>query len=401
MTQSENRAEDPFFRRSEDTVWNACIGPQGHEENYVDGYIEAAVLLADLVVEKELYISRDTLVLPILYNARHAIELSLKYAIKRLYATGVLLEDAKANHDITKHLEKINRARIGDYALRELVKRIEPYVQSLSAIDADGQQLRYSRDQEGNRSLENRPLANLNVIRGGLAELSRILQKLKNRIHSFCEENSTGTKTAICSRSDLEYIARELSVVKDRRSPAFVELKARIKERFGLGNKTFDDAVAVIETNPELAVYVGVESELKYLSDEKAKFFAENWTKLHPARPAERKGRIIPSSELRDIIMAMPSSAPIARDLMRELSIDELADVETIYYLGRDNEMPEFYSKLLSSTKREYEVDSNSIGKVQNLLSKTNFLTVFAKGLTRLGRPKLAEEILATKADPL
>lgn len=365
MTQSENLVEDPFFRRSEDTVWNACIGPQGHEENYVDGYIEAAVLLADVVVEKELYISRDTLVLPILYNARHAIELSLKYAIKRLYAAGVLLEDAKANHDITKHLEKINRARIGDCALRELVKRIEPYVQSLSAIDADGQQLRYSRDQEGNRSLENRPLANLNVIRESLAELSRILQKLKNRIHSFCEENSTGTKTAICSRSDLEYIARELSVVKDRRSPAFVELKARIKERFGLGNKTFDDAVAVIETNPELAVYVGVESELKYLSDEKAKFFAENWTKLHPACPAGRKGRIIPSSELRDIIMAMPSSAPIARDLMRELSIDELADVETIYYLGRDNEMPEFYGKLLSSTKREYEVHSDSIGKVQ------------------------------------
>ena len=399
MTQPDNLAEDPFFRRSEDTMWNACIGPQGHEENYVDGYIEAAVLLADLVVAKELYISRDTLVLPILYNARHAIELSLKYAIKRLHAAGVLLEDAKANHDIDKHLGKINSARVGDYALRELFKRIGPYVKSLSAIDTDGQQLRYSRDQEGNKSLENRPLANLNVIRASLAELSRILQQLKNRIHSFCEENSTGTKTAICSRSDLEYIARELSAIKDRRDPAFAELKASVKERFGLGNKTFGDAVAVIEANPELAAYVGIESELEHLSDEQARFFVENWTRLHPPRHGEPKTRIIPSSELRKIIMAMPSSTPVALELMRKLSIIELADVETIYYLGRDSEMPEFYGKLLSSTKKEYEVASNPIDKVQNLLSKTNFLTAFAKGLARLGRPRLAEELLATRDD--
>ena len=84
---------------------------------------------------------------------------------------------------------------------------------------------------------------------------------------------------------------------------------------------------------------------------------------------------------------------------MRELSADELAEVDTIYYLGRDNEMPEFYDRLFSSTRRNYEVDSHPIDKVHHLLSKTNLLTAFAKGLTRLGRPKLAEELLVTWAD--
>ena len=43
MTQLTTLSDDPFFRLTGDTEWNACIGPQGHEENYVDGYMEAAL----------------------------------------------------------------------------------------------------------------------------------------------------------------------------------------------------------------------------------------------------------------------------------------------------------------------------------------------------------------------
>jgi hypothetical protein len=216
VKQFEEITHDPFFRPSEDTIWNACIGPQGHEENYVDGYLEAAQLLADLIVERELYISRDTLVLPILYNARHAIELSLKFAIRRLHAEGILRDPVKGNHDIKAHLAKMTSAAIGDWELRVLLGRLHPYVQSLAAIDVDGQQLRYAQDQEGNTSLENKPLANLQVIRTALSDLGEVLQNLKHRVRSFCEENRTGTSTRICSRSDLLFIARELSSVAEQ-----------------------------------------------------------------------------------------------------------------------------------------------------------------------------------------
>ena len=37
-----------------------------------------------------MYEKRDTLVMPILYNARHALELSLKFAISRLCEMGVV-----------------------------------------------------------------------------------------------------------------------------------------------------------------------------------------------------------------------------------------------------------------------------------------------------------------------
>ena len=51
---------DPFFDLPDDSEWNACIGRQATEENYVDGYIEAAIELASAVIEKRLHGQRDS-----------------------------------------------------------------------------------------------------------------------------------------------------------------------------------------------------------------------------------------------------------------------------------------------------------------------------------------------------
>ncbi len=59
-------AIDPFFEIFHDGQWNACVGIQGNEQNYIDGYIEAALELASAVLDKRLVASRDTLAMPIL-----------------------------------------------------------------------------------------------------------------------------------------------------------------------------------------------------------------------------------------------------------------------------------------------------------------------------------------------
>src|SRR4051812_42217787 len=92
-------ADDPFFKRRLDTHWNACIGRQGDEENYVDGYIEAARELVAAVIDRRQHGKRDTLVLPILYNARHAVELVLKFVTDRLSDAGVMRPVGPRGHD--------------------------------------------------------------------------------------------------------------------------------------------------------------------------------------------------------------------------------------------------------------------------------------------------------------
>jgi hypothetical protein len=66
------RKDDPFFSLAGNPEWNAFIDPQASGMNYVDGYVEAPVELASAVIEKKMVAQRDTLIMPILYTARHA-----------------------------------------------------------------------------------------------------------------------------------------------------------------------------------------------------------------------------------------------------------------------------------------------------------------------------------------
>jgi hypothetical protein len=53
-------SDDTFFALPQDSTWNACIGRQGDELHYLDGYIEAAWELADAVIQKNILARRDT-----------------------------------------------------------------------------------------------------------------------------------------------------------------------------------------------------------------------------------------------------------------------------------------------------------------------------------------------------
>lgn len=156
---------DPFFRLPErGDQWNACIGRQGNEENYIDGYIEAAIELASAIIDKELMAQRDTLIMPILYNARHAIELILKYVLHRLKSIGIVSQQFQVNHDIMAHWTLLVSSELGDKELRQTIRALEPFVASLTRIDEDGQELRYPENMQGAKSLSGYSLANVKVI---------------------------------------------------------------------------------------------------------------------------------------------------------------------------------------------------------------------------------------------
>lgn len=114
-------AGDPFFKRHPRSTWNACIGIQGDEEYYLDGYIEAATELTSAVIDKKMLDKRDTLILPILYNARHAVELLLKFASVRLVKAGLLSSGGRPNHNIRGYWERLNAAALGDEKLSKQI----------------------------------------------------------------------------------------------------------------------------------------------------------------------------------------------------------------------------------------------------------------------------------------
>jgi hypothetical protein len=391
---------DPFFEPIYDGGWNACVGIQGDAENYVDGYLEAALELAGTVIDKNLVASRDTLAMPILYNCRHGLELSLKYAINRLHETGMISHTHQADHDIESHWQHLQDkavggiSALGDSTLRQLINDLGPYVKSLAAIDSDGQELRYAQNRDGQTSLKNISTVNLPHVRKSIERLSELLQRLKRRIHEVVEERLTNTFTPNCSRKDLEEIARVMGDSSTWVNQSFLDNKKIVMERFGIKSGKFSDAIDAIRRSGPLAVLIGKEANLKYLSDQKAVELLTLWVKDNPPVTKEKfndLGLDYFNRDMNKFHDAIRRMRALSEAILELLTLEEFADLHTVYYLGRDGVFGEHYERTLGNTISSF-VSSLSIERVQHIMTKTNLLEAFADGCERIGRPSLAEK---------
>jgi len=383
---------DPFFKRRLDTQWNACIGRQGDEENYIDGYIDAAKALVETVIEKKLFGARDTLVLPILYNARHAVELVLKFAADRLAEVEALPRVKMLSHDVMafwRHLRQV-----GDEKLRDELAALEPFIESMDRIDADGQALRYHLNRGGERSLDDRALANLEVIRESLDVLSQAILAFKNRTLTFLDERATGTFTARCSRRDLAAIANLLPRRELWNSSEFKWAKDKIKSRYGLSNTQFSLALNAIQRSRELNALLGVESTLLHLSDERLEWLAGQWRLMHPAR--DEAGTVVSGfATVKELLENDEGNGEVVESVDATLTDDELADVDAIFYIARDHIFSEFYEERVGAAKRKHAAQGDRLETLDHLLTKTNFLRCITLAAERLGRPSLARKLAA------
>jgi len=398
MTQESKCAAqkrfDPFFEVIGGGEWNACVGIQGTAENYVDGYIEAALELASAVIDKRLVASRDTLAMPILYNIRHGLELSLKYAIDRLHAAGAIPQPHVANHDILSHWTLLHNNNIGDEHLRAMVAEIEPYVKSLAAIDDDGQELRYAFNRDGVQSMAGIAIVNLPLVRTSIRRLSLLLGRFKHRVHQIEEERATGTHTSECSRTDLVEIAHTLGDRATWSDPSFDGKRNALRQRFGIGSRKFSQAVNAIKDSRQLAAMVGIETDLKYLSDDKAIEILTLWANAHPLEQFDPNH--LGTDYFNRNREAVREEVRIARELdeaaRQLLSVTEFADLQALFYLGRERISGEHYESLLERTLNSFH-GALEWSSVHHLMSKENLLDSVIVGASAAGRPSLAEKL--------
>lgn len=390
---------DPFFKRVFDGQWNACIGRQGHEENYIDGYIEAAIELADAIFEKKLFGKRDTLVLPILYNARHAIELALKFANERLIEASVIKDDGRrVTHNIKAYWEHLHNSAIGDEKLSRTIAALKPFVDSLSEIDSDGQELRYHRNREDDPSLANYATANLRLIRSSLQELEKLLSTLKYRTVDFIDERAIGTFTNRCSRSDLLEIAWLMPRRNSWNSQAFDDQKAVVKARYGLSNKQFLIALDRIQGSREMRSVLGMESDLRHLTDDDVVFVVEQWRRLHPMRKENNGSVGLDYFDTRRF-ECMKEEAAKRREAVNaieaRLSAEALAELEAMFYGDRDRIFAEHQEAMIARILKEHAAAKDPEAEILHLMEKTNFLQCIQDAAVRLGRLSLAERLKA------
>lgn len=391
--ETRTALEDPFFKLVADTQWNACIGKQGSAENYVDGYLEAAQVLVATVMTGRMMGSRDTLAMPILYNCRHAIELSLKYLLDQLTRSGISVPQGPVDHDISALLTRLISAHVGDEAVRLRLVELVPFVKSLAQIDKDGQQLRYACDREGARSLESVALVNLKVVRYSIAKLSKILRSLKYRAHDLIEERMAGSHTARCSREDLKVIADMLGPHSSWGESSFKERKLRVRERFVLSGVEVDKAIGVIRNSAPLAAQIGIETNLLHLSDEKVMRIFETWLPAQERRADSDEGLGYQLADLHKARKYFIQADQLDGALVDMLTLEEVADLEALFYIGRGNLLGEHYAKTVTGSAAALRRLPSLKAGVHHLSTKMNLLSCVIDGITAIGRPSLAARL--------
>jgi hypothetical protein len=241
-------------------------------------------------------------------------------------------------------------------------------------------------------------LANIGVMRDSVARLGEILDALKYRVRELADERATGTFTAECSRSDLLAIADRLPPLDQWRAAVFDEAKAAITADFGLSSTKFSAAVTAIKSSRETCRRIGQLTDLTHLTDKHLIYAIEQWKRCHP-RPPTTEGFGLDFGVSRGF-EAMAECHAVEKDvieaIIKTLDLDEIADLEAVYQVGRLNQYAERYDEILKLACERRRLAGDDLWQaVHYLVTKTNLKTSVACGLFLLGRPDLGEKVEA------
>lgn len=149
------------FMGANPTWANACVGDNGAPGmvDYAEGFATAANALLDTAIaDQGTKLTVDTLVYPVCFTMRHAIELFLKNVTVNLAqigeARGVSLPafDLVASHDLGRIWAYVKtHAPATDERLAGLVSKLDEYVTDVADMDATGQVFRYPFDLESKK----------------------------------------------------------------------------------------------------------------------------------------------------------------------------------------------------------------------------------------------------------
>lgn len=278
--------ENPFEFHEEDTII-ACIGDNGGttDEDIRKGFKRTVELLTEsLKTGSEV---EDLLVYPIVYNARHSIELSLKIVIKMLwrieekkgicYSEEVLKERKKELH--THSIECLYKLACDK---KNIDRRIPAYFENIEDMiyfyyfDEEGDAFKYELNKEDEPHMIKNKISHVSIelLETEFKEVMKKFDDLIYFLDNCIFEYSLGTFTKSLSRADIWDISKRLPVYEEWRTEKFKEVKDEIKQEYHLGSKEFSEAVNLIKKNRFFSENIGCEKIFGTITQEELKEYA-------------------------------------------------------------------------------------------------------------------------------
>jgi len=277
--------ENPMFRTGSNIHLNACVGNNGFPNihTYQLGYHESVLILIDAAKRGEY--NSDSLIYPILFSARHAVELFLK---KQIY----LLSDIKAltlnreseNMLLTEHslyslwsrFKELSRI---DKRYKSYIAELEPYIEFFCEVDDTGQTFRYPLDKNKERHLTEFGCINIGIFSDKYKSMYEIIEHLSLMTGFIKAEYKQGTFVKGLSREQIFEIAQILPDRDKWSDEEFDRVKSEVLRMFDISSNTFSRALNLIQNHREFASYIGLELPLAEIGVQELKIFIELFNK--------------------------------------------------------------------------------------------------------------------------
>ena len=278
-----------MFRTGRDVDLNAAVGYNGFPNihTYQLGYYQAVISLIETAKHQSYH--SDSLIYPILFCARHAIELFLK---KQIYVLSdikaITLNRESENMLLTEHSldslwRKFKELSQVDKRYELSVVELEPYIEYFCEVDDTGQTFRYPLDKNKERHLTDYGCINIGIFGDKYVSMYEIIEEIVGLTDYLKEEYKQRTFANKLSREQICEIAHMLPERDKWGSEKFDKVKAEVREKYDISSNTFSKALDLIQKHRELAQHIGMELPLKEISPDELKIFIGLFNK-HRAR---------------------------------------------------------------------------------------------------------------------
>ena len=339
------------FNTGKNGSLNACVGNNGWTDlnTYRIGFDDAVTALAGAVQDSKVNV--DTIIYPLVFSARHSIELFLKMAIKLIGEARselkVTNEKLVKTHDLQNlwALFKDNATQC-DRRLVEFVKDSEETILDFSAIDPTGETYRYPYSQNKDKHLEEISVINVEVFYTRYQQLSKNIKYVTYVLNELVDEYQQGIFTKKLSRKDIDDISTMLPNRSEWRTATFNEVKSEVILMYGLSNRNFSEVMDIIQSHHEFSSNIGVQIPVNHITSQKLDTFLREW-KIINELPLEVYNETIFDSESHRAELRFS-------DLMNnEYTHEEVADLSTLLEMGRHTYYSEDYHLLLKQFLRQ------------------------------------------------
>ncbi len=386
-----------IFTPTHSSLYNACVGNNSlhNLHTYAEGYLQAAKILLSQIFEKQLLYERDTLVHPILYSARHAIELSIKHVLTKLNECDIKTDEKQLHGHSLKELWHLFEIQTQfDRRLKIIVENVKPIVKQFDEADPDAQDFRYPKNVEGVQTLEGKFIVDLITVGKLVYYLDEKILKLFELIRIIVDERNLNAFTKEMNRDELRQLSIELPSYKTwAKSEDFEKVKQLWRKNLGLSNNAFSRAVNFIKNHREFAGNIGIEHDFISLNEELLREVMATAYDVKKERIADRE-----IEGFARMIKPDPSYKYLAA-LTDKLSADAIAELSAIFYISRDHRYSEEFDFVYNYHQRDFKgLTGERLEKAKkqsffHVFSKSNFINEVVGGLGKIGKLSLAKEL--------